>query len=90
VSTEDLAENIHRWSYGKSGSPNATCNQNPEFQAGYRNAQLYSELGDDGWIEAEYDRRGRPLRGKPWEDFSEWKRGNWAYRMSHLMAKHRT
>jgi len=48
---KDIAEEITRGTYGKSGRANVPENQNPEFQAGYKRGK-----GD----RADYSRKRNP------------------------------
>lgn len=79
---ESLASRLHRWTYGKSDSANAVENQSAEFQAGYKAAM---ESDSDDLIYDEWQRRGSPTFQT--EDFREWKRGMWAFRLQQAEAK---
>jgi hypothetical protein len=80
---ESLASKLHRWTYGKSDKVNAPENATAEFQAGYKAA---SEAKDhDDLILNEWIRRGSPQFQD--ENFKEWKRGMWAFRLQDAEAK---
>lgn len=79
---ESLASKLHRWAYGKSDAVNSPDNQTKEFQAGYRAAMLSGD--DDELIYDEWVRRGSPMVLD--ENFREWKRGMWAYRLQKAEA----
>ena len=80
----DLAETIHRASYGKSGRASANAGNKP-FLAGYAAGRKEGETDDI--FAREYARRGSPEYGKPLRDFREWKRGFWASRMQKIIAE---
>ena len=66
---------------------NAPCNQNPEFQEGYRVGMLtFGKATCGAVMEAE-----KALRNETGdclnEGFTEWKRGMWAARVQMVAAK---
>ena len=77
---KDIAELIHRATYGKTGNVNAAENDNAEFKAGYA-IGMKAEAGAE-LIEPEFIRRGRVYS----DGFREWKRGMWAGVMQKTTA----
>ena len=85
----DLAENIHRAIYNKSGRINANPG-NEHFEFGF---SIGTKSSTDEGAPMEDLTLSWFLHGKPrvgttrWTEFEEWKRGYWAARLQRVCAE---
>ncbi len=83
MNTPDFPERFALSIYGKTDKANASENNNPDFQAGYKRGLMpEAETNGIDAIREEWEKRFQPEHGQALDDFREWKRGYWASRMA--------